>query len=125
MVHASLNSLQRVLRQKALVSHCSLHMVASLQSRHYSAAWWRTTFDQDLSKVCRGSDVLTAELFPARSLWAHRRGSLLRLSHVALVGKGFAFCDSSGQAAVLGLICEKQLAGTGSLRQSYGTVIIG
>lgn len=31
---------------------------------HCSAAWWRTTFDQNLSKVCSGSDVLTAERFP-------------------------------------------------------------
>lgn len=41
-----------------LTAHGCLHRV----ERPRSAAWWRTTFKQDLNKIC-GSDVLTAELF--------------------------------------------------------------
>lgn len=100
--------------QKALLS-CLAH--GFLPASQCSTSWWRT--GQDSSKVCGGSGVLTAELFFLFLFFfflplSPRRGSLLRLSHVALLSEGFALCGSLAQPAMLRLKCEMQHRGTRS-----------
>lgn len=95
------------------------------------SASWCTVYTQDLDKLrwlwCLFFFFLLQGLSPLSLPLSEalRWGSLLRLSHVALLSEGFALCGSSAQPAMLRLRCEMQLKGTRSQRQSYGTVILG